>query len=177
MTEAQPVRYRSPDEDSARWVGFPFRPGDIVISTRSKSGTTWVQMIAALLVFQTPELPLPLAEISPWLDWLIVPQAEVYAGLAAQSHRRIIKTHTPLDGIVLDPGATYIVVARDPLDLAVSLYHQSSNINRETSQGSRGCPHDRGWMPTRPSPRCMRGCWRGSSGMATGGNRWIRCRG
>ena len=49
----EPVRYRSPDEDSGRWLEFPFRPGDIVISTRSKSGTTWVQMICALLVFQT----------------------------------------------------------------------------------------------------------------------------
>ena len=50
-------RYRSPEEDSARWSGFPFRDGDIVISTRSKSGTTWMQMICALLVFQTAELP------------------------------------------------------------------------------------------------------------------------
>jgi aryl sulfotransferase len=131
MAGERPVRYRSPDEDSARWVGFPFRPGDIVISTRSKSGTTWMQMIGALLVFQRPELPAPLAELSPWLDWLITPRDEVYAHLAAQQHRRIIKTHTPLDGIVVTPRATYIVVGRDPLDLAVSLYHQSGNINRE----------------------------------------------
>ena len=52
-----PVRYQSDEEDSGRWLGFPFRDGDIVISTRSKSGTTWVQMICALLIFQTPELP------------------------------------------------------------------------------------------------------------------------
>ena len=50
-------RYTSPDEDSARWQAFAFRPGDIVISTRSKSGTTWAQMICLLLVFGTPELP------------------------------------------------------------------------------------------------------------------------
>ena len=47
-------RYTSPDEDSARWWDFPFRPGDIVVSTRSKSGTTWVQMICLLLVFGRP---------------------------------------------------------------------------------------------------------------------------
>src|SRR5262245_13779462 len=34
-----PFRYQSPEEDSARWLGFPFRDGDIVISTRSKTGT------------------------------------------------------------------------------------------------------------------------------------------
>jgi mutator protein MutT len=128
-----PVRYQSPDEDSARWLDFPFRKGDIVISTRSKSGTTWMQMICALLVFQTPELPAPLAELSPWLDWTITPRHEVVDSLTAQEHRRIIKTHTPLDGVVLDRRATYVVVARDPLDMAVSLYHQSSNINRTRS--------------------------------------------
>jgi aryl sulfotransferase len=64
------VRYTSPDEDSARWEGFPFREGDIVISTRSKTGTTWVQMICALLIFQTPELAAPVGWYSPWLDRL-----------------------------------------------------------------------------------------------------------
>jgi hypothetical protein len=126
-----PIRYRSADEDSARWVGFPFRPGDIVISTRSKSGTTWVQMICALLVFQTSDLPAPLSELSPWLDWLVTPRDEVVALLAAQDHRRFVKTHTPLDGIPLDPRVTYVVVARHPLDMAVSLYHQGDNLDRE----------------------------------------------
>src|SRR5690349_4032189 len=121
----QPVRYRSSDEDSARWLGFPPRPGDIVISTRSKSGTTWMQMICALLIFQTPDLPAPLAELSPWLDWLTSPADEVYAELAAQPHRRFIKTHTPLDGVPLHEQCTYVVVARHPLDMAVSLHHQS----------------------------------------------------
>ena len=135
-----PVRYRSADEDSARWVGFPFRQGDIVISTRSKSGTTWLQMIAALLVFQTPDLPRPLPELSPWLDWLITPQDKVYARLAEQDHRRLIKTHTPLDGIPLDARATYIVVARQPLDAAVSLYHQGNNLDREHIRALTGQP-------------------------------------
>jgi hypothetical protein len=66
---ATPVRYTSLDEDSGRWRGFEHRAGDIVISTRSKHGTTWVRMICALLVFQTPDLPAPLGELSPWLDW------------------------------------------------------------------------------------------------------------
>lgn len=126
----QPVRYTTDDEDSARWESFPYRRGDIVISTRPKSGTTWMQMICALLIFQNPELPAPLARLSPWLDWVITPRDEVMAQLAAQSHRRFIKTHTPLDGLPLDPRATYVVVGRHPLDLAVSLYHQSANIDR-----------------------------------------------
>jgi aryl sulfotransferase len=135
-----PFRYQSPDEDSARWLGFPFRDGDIVISTRSKTGTTWVQMICALLIFQTPALPAPLAQLSPWLDHLIVPRDEVYAQLAAQEHRRFIKTHTPLDGVPLDPRATYIVTARHPLDMFVSLYHQSDNIDHERLRQLTGQP-------------------------------------
>ncbi len=88
-------------------------------------------MICALLVFGTPDLPEPLARLSPWLDWLVIPRDEVFARLAAQTHRRIIKTHTPLDGIPLDPMASYLVVGRHPLDMAVSLYHQGANIDRD----------------------------------------------
>jgi aryl sulfotransferase len=135
-----PFRYRSPEEDSGRWRGFPFRDGDIVISARSKTGTTWVQMICALLIFQTPQLPAPLAQLSPWLDHLITPREQVYAGLAAQHHRRFIKTHTPLDGIPIDPRATYIVTARHPLDMAVSLYHQGDNIDRARVRQLTGQP-------------------------------------
>ena len=133
-------RYTSPDEDSARWWDFPFRPGDIVVSTRSKSGTTWVQMICLLLVFGTPELPGRLGALSPWLDWLVQPKEEVFARLAGQTHRRVIKTHTPLDGVPLQAGATYIVVGRHPLDMAVSLYHHSNNIDRRRMVELTGRP-------------------------------------
>ena len=147
MSASGPIRYRSDDEDSARWLGFEYRPGDVVISTRSKSGTTWMQMICALLVFQSTELPEPLGRLSPWLDWTGIPAGELYARLAAQPHRRIIKTHTPLDGMVLDRRATYIVVGRHPLDMAVSLYHQGANIDRPRLRQLTGQP------PAPDSPR------------------------
>ncbi len=132
--------YTSPDEDSARWWDFPFRPGDIVVSTRSKSGTTWVQMICLLLVFGNPELPDRLGRLSPWLDWLVEPKEEVFALLDAQTHRRVIKTHTPLDGVPLDDRVTYIVVGRHPLDMAVSLYHHRDNIDRRRMAELTGQP-------------------------------------
>src|SRR6187455_1231536 len=99
------MRYRSIVADNARWDGFEFRPGDIVISTPPKCGTTWTQMLCALLVFDGPELPRPLGELSPWLDMLTRPIEDVVAMYDAQDHRRFIKTHTPLDGLPLDPGA------------------------------------------------------------------------
>ena len=140
MVSADPVRYQSDEEDSGRWTGFPFRAGDIVISTRSKTGTTWVQMICALLIFQTPDLPAPLGQLSPWLDHTIASRDEVVARLESQQHRRFIKTHTPLDGVPLDSRATYIVTARHPLDMLVSLYHQSDNIDRARVRQLTGQP-------------------------------------
>ena len=124
-TPPELTHYQSPSEDSGRWIGFRFRPGDIVISTPRKTGTTWVQMICALLIFQTPELPDSLWRLSPWLDNVGMPPSAQYDQLAEQQHRRFIKTHTPLDGIPLDPGVSYIVTARHPLDTFVSLCHHS----------------------------------------------------
>ncbi|MGC4867409.1 sulfotransferase domain-containing protein [Micromonospora sp. DT53] len=152
-------RYRSDDEDSARWTGFPFRDGDIVISTRSKSGTTWMQMICALLVLGTPELPAPLTVLSPWLDWLVEPQATVYDRLAAQPHRRFIKTHTPLDGVPLHPRVHYVVVARHPLDMAVSLYHQGANLDRERIAALTGQPAPAGLPRERAAVRDWLPSW------------------
>jgi aryl sulfotransferase len=148
-------RYRSDDEDSGRWEAFTFRPGDIVISTRSKSGTTWMQMICALLVFGTADLPARLVELSPWLDWLGAPVDDVVARLDAQRHRRFVKTHTPLDGVPIDDRATYVVVARHPLDMAVSLYHQGDNLDRPAR--ARPPEHDWlvGWVAADVDPRAQ----------------------
>ncbi|MGH8878780.1 MAG: sulfotransferase domain-containing protein [Stackebrandtia sp.] len=145
-----PYRYTSSDEDSARWNDFPFRQGDIVVSTRSKSGTTWTQMICALLVFGTPRLPRPLNELSPWLDHLVEARDTVVSRLEEQRHRRFIKTHTPLDGIPVDPRADYLVVFRHPMDMAVSLYHQAQNIDHKLLRELTGAPEPT--QPEKPRP-------------------------
>jgi hypothetical protein len=131
MADAQAprTRYRSIIADSSRWDGFAFRPGDVVISTPPKCGTTWTQMLCALLIFDGPDLPAPLGDISPWLDKCTLPLAEVTATLAAQTHRRFIKTHTPLDGLPLHPDVTYLVVGRDPRDVAISYEHHAANLD------------------------------------------------
>ncbi len=123
------ARYRNLVYDSARWEGFELRAGDIVISTPPKCGTTWTQMICALLVLQDPELPVPLATLSPWIDMVTRPRAEVFADLAAQRHRRFVKTHTPLDGLPADPAVTYLCVGRDPRDVALSMDNHLANLD------------------------------------------------
>src|SRR5918995_1926121 len=127
--QAPRTRYRSIIADSARWDGFAFRPGDIVISTPAKSGTTWMQMLCALLIFDGPDFPAPRGDLSPWLDMCDCPLAEVTTDLAAQTHRRFIKTHTPLDGLPLHPDVTYLVVGRDPRDVAISTEHHTANMD------------------------------------------------
>ena len=130
-SQAPRTRYRSIVADSARWDGFVFRPGDIIISTPPKCGTTWTQMLCALLIFDGPAFPALLDQMSPWLDMSIRPLAEVTAALAAQTHRRFIKTHTPLDGLPLHADVTYLVVGRDPRDVAISSEHHAANLDFE----------------------------------------------
>ena len=88
-------------------------------------------MLCALLIFDGPAFPAPLDEVSPWLDICIRPLAEVTAALAAQTHRRFIKTHTPLDGLPWHADVTYLVVGRDPRDVAISFEHHAANMDFE----------------------------------------------
>ena len=59
--------YRTWMVDSRRWDGYRPRPGDVIVATYPKCGTTWVQQIVTLLIFQTPE-PRPISDIAPWID-------------------------------------------------------------------------------------------------------------
>lgn len=113
-------RYQGFFADSSRWERFDLRSGDVVITTPSKCGTTWMQHIVGMLLLDRTDLGTPIAAISPWLDMVIHPEEEVFDRLASQEHRRFIKTHTPLDGLPLDDDVTYLAVIRHPLDVALS---------------------------------------------------------
>jgi hypothetical protein len=123
--------YTGPVADSRRWAGFEHRAGDIVISTPSKCGTTWTQMLVALLVFDGPEFPDRLGVVSPWIENEFTPVDEICQRLMAQQHRRFIKTHTPLDGFDLDDRVHYVIVGRDPRDVFLSMQQHSDNLNFE----------------------------------------------
>lgn len=106
-----------------------------------------MQQICLSLVHGSASLPAPLADLSPWVDWLGEPEETLFARLNAQPGRRVLKTHTPLDGVVLDPRARFVVVVRDPLDMAVSLYHQRDNLDRDRIAELTGRP------ASNPAPR------------------------
>src|SRR5580693_6663701 len=104
-------RYETVNADSARWDAFQPRGGDIIVATAPKCGTTWTQMLCALLV-HGPDLPAPLTRLSPWLDQLWTPVDALVAELDAQPWRRIIKTHTPLDGLPYFDNVSYVFCGR-----------------------------------------------------------------
>lgn len=164
---AKPTKIRDYREfvmDSSRWDGFPLREDDILICTPAKCGTTWTQMICALLVLRTPELARPLTEYSPWLDTLLAPVAAVHAKLAAQTHRRFIKTHTPLDGLPWSDSVRYICVGRDPRDVIFSLQNHMANMKPEALQRLADNAEGDWWQPPQPAPTDVREWFR----------RWIK---
>jgi aryl sulfotransferase len=114
--------------DSTIWNEVKFRPDDIVIATYAKSGTTWMQQILGQLLFG-PDPTLEVSHLSPWLDLRVPPKAIKLEAIEAQTHRRVLKTHLPVDALVLSPQARYLYVARDGRDVVWSLYnhHRSAN--------------------------------------------------
>jgi aryl sulfotransferase len=119
--------YQIPGEDNTRWNGFPFRPDDIVIVTKPKCGTTLVQMLIAMMIFRTSDFPAPLWNMSRWIDWTGESIENLTADLEAQKHRRFLKTHTPLWSLPHAVGVKYVMVTRDPLDAALSMYYHLEN--------------------------------------------------
>ena len=124
-------RYETAVADSARWDAYRPRDGDIIVATPPKCGTTWTQMICALLI-HGPVLPVPLSRLSPELDRLLTPIETVIADLEAQPWRRVIKTHTPIDGLPYFKNVTYLFCGRDPRDAFLSLIDNMRNTSAAT---------------------------------------------
>ncbi len=68
MITAPKYHYQNLLMDSARWASFQQRADDVIVATPYKSGTTWMQRICSLIIFQNTAIEKPIAEISPWLD-------------------------------------------------------------------------------------------------------------
>jgi len=116
--------------DSTMWNDIEFRDDDIVISTYAKAGTTWVQQIVSQLIFDgQPDLEV--AEMSPWVDLRVPPREVKLPAIAAQEHRRFLKTHLPVDALVFSPKAKYIYIGRDGRDVVWSMYNHHVNANEK----------------------------------------------
>ncbi|QXP85190.1 sulfotransferase domain-containing protein [Methylococcus sp. Mc7] len=144
--------------DSTIWNDFRFRDDDIVIATYGKSGTTWVQQIVGQLVFGgDPELAV--AEVSPWLDLRVPPKEVKLPVVEAQTHRRFLKTHLPVDALVFSPRAKYLYIGRDGRDVVWSMYNHHANANRLWYEALNDTP-DRVGPPIEQPPPDIRQYWR-----------------
>jgi len=114
--------------DSTIWNDFKFRDDDIIISTYAKAGTTWLQQIVAQLLFNGEE-GMEVAEMSPWMDLRIPPKEVKLPFVDAQTHRRFLKTHLPVDALVFSDKAKYIYIGRDGRDVVWSMYNHHASAN------------------------------------------------
>lgn len=115
--------------DSTIWNDFEFRDDDIIISTYAKAGTTWMQQIVAQLLFGgDPDLEV--AEMSPWMDLRLPPKEVKLQFVSAQTHRRFLKTHLPVDALRFSDKAKYIYIGRDARDVIWSMYNHHANANQ-----------------------------------------------
>jgi aryl sulfotransferase len=143
--------------DSTIWNDFKFRDDDIVIATYAKSGTTWMQQIVAQLLFG-PDPELGVAEMSPWLDLRVPPKEERLSMVEAQTHRRFLKTHLPVDALVFSPEAKYIYIGRDGRDVVWSMYNHHANANQLWYDVLNDTPGRVG-PPIEPPPRDICQYW------------------
>lgn len=144
--------------DSTIWNDFRFRDDDIIIATYAKSGTTWIQQIVAQLIYNgDPELAV--AEMSPWLDLRVPPKDVKLPAVEAQTQRRFLKTHLPVDALVFSPQAKYLYIGRDGRDVVWSMYNHHANANQSWYDALNLTPGLVG-PPIEPPPADIRQYWR-----------------
>ena len=144
--------------DSTIWNDLKFRDDDIVIATYAKSGTTWMQQIVAQLMFDgDPDISV--AEMSPWVDLRVPPKEVKLPLLEAQTHRRFMKTHLPVDAIRFCPKAKYLYIGRDGRDVVWSMYNHHVNANQTWYDALNDTPGRVG-PPIEPPPDDIRQYWR-----------------
>jgi aryl sulfotransferase len=144
--------------DSSIWNELDFRDDDIVIATYAKSGTTWMQQIVAQLLFQG-DPTLSVAEMSPWLDLRVPPKAVKLPEVEAQTHRRFLKSHLPVDALVFSERAKYVYIGRDGRDVVWSLYNHHAHANATWYAALNDTPGRVG-PPIDPPPADIRQYWR-----------------
>lgn len=121
-------RYQGGLFDSARWSDVDLQPGDVVVSTPPKSGTTWTLAMAWLALHGPDARFDTLSSVAPWVDFHGGhPEAPVPPAQSVNS-RRLFKTHTPLDGLPLVDGVAVITVYRDPGESLLSMRRHLRNL-------------------------------------------------
>ncbi|XP_075555211.1 sulfotransferase ssu-1-like isoform X1 [Dermacentor variabilis] len=112
-----------PDDTVLSTLAYKPQPGDLIIVSYPKCGTTWMQHIVynILMDAEEPEDPLDQVLRMPFLE-MQGAEAAVYA-----PQPRVLKTHLPFHMIPYSPDAKYIYITRNPYDCCVSFYYHTRN--------------------------------------------------
>ena len=106
------------------------RPSDLWVVTFPKGGTTWTQQIIKLILSNGEDDERKLNEVVPYLEATNNPNPNFSynrVDVTTMKSPRTFKSHFPCNkmpcGSPASTGCKYIYVARNPKDVAVSLYH------------------------------------------------------
>jgi aryl sulfotransferase len=116
--------YRNSIVDSANWDHLPLKAKDIVISTAAPGGAGWMQDILLRLARRGR----PGQMFSPWVDQAGADLAVMAKMLDAVTHRRVLTSHLPLDGLPFREDLSYVVVVHDPRDVFMSLCDREADL-------------------------------------------------
>ena len=105
-------------EGSEHWRNLPVESSDVFIATFPKSGTTWMQQIVHGLKTRGSMAFKEISEVVPYIE--VAWDCGIDLSSAQPASPRAFKTHA--DETTVPKGGRYIVVVRDPLDVAVSFY-------------------------------------------------------
>jgi aryl sulfotransferase len=132
--------------DSTRWDRFVHRPGDIFVCTPPKCGTTWTQTIVASLLWPAGDAPAPVMDLAPWWDANFHDVDELVARLEAQTFRRSIKTHLPVEALPWFETGAYIAVFRDGRDAFMSFVNHIASFRDDVRERLNALAESRGWQ-------------------------------
>ena len=97
--------------------------------------------------------------LSPWIDIRHAAMGDVVQRPEAQSHRRFVKRHVPLDRLPFYRQVKYIVVGRDPRDVFMSMWNHYSSFTDGFLDAFNAAP-GRAGPPLARAPRDVNTFWR-----------------
>ena len=112
------------------------RDDDIIVATWGKTGTTLTQQMVYQLVTGGADEVAAIA-VSPWIERRAGgPVESMAAMLEAQTHRRVMKTHSPFEATPFLETIKYVYIGRDARDVAWSLHnHFMLELEQMSSAG------------------------------------------
>jgi hypothetical protein len=105
-------------ESRAKGLAFKPRPDDIIISTYAKAGTTWMQQIVHQLRTGGDMAFSEITDVVPWIETAYDMGLDLDA--EQRANPRAFKTHLSRHDV--PKGCRYIVIVREPKDIAVSSF-------------------------------------------------------